>query len=270
MSENWVHKRLESGKIDVFPLGKNYEQANSIIHKVSSLLEIIGYDHSDDVISTIKNIVEDVDKSTGVLLPIDQNETQILLNEGIATLTLQPRGMEYLEKHGLCLDDIRLRRSTVAQAGRGVFAERSFHAEERIAPLPLLHIADKSKMNMFHWHENDEGIIEVTDEKMHDQLYLNYCFGDKRSSVLLCGTTTAIMVNHRSSSSLENVCNDGSFSEENRPSTLDGPNAYLRWADWDESNKEWLNLSYDELLNVSELRYIFSDYNLLHDTFNFF
>lgn len=228
---------------------KNYEQADSIVRKISSLVEDIGNDHSTEIISAIRNIVTDIDKSTGILLPKDYNETRILINDGISTLTLQKRGIKYLEEHGLCMDDIRVRRSTISQAGRGAFAERSFIAGERIAPLPLIHLTDKHKMDMFHWFENDEGGIEVTDEKMQDQLYINYCFGDKRSSVLLCGTTTSIMVNHRSSTSSASSCDNLSMGNECL-ALDDGPNAALRWADWDESNSEWLNMSYNELLNV--------------------
>jgi len=61
------------------------------------------------------------------------------------------RPQEWLEKHGTCGDHIKSGPSTIPQAGRGAFATRFLPEGTAVSHLPLIHISDKSVLEMFHF-----------------------------------------------------------------------------------------------------------------------
>ena len=105
------------------------------------------------------------------------------------------------------MDNLRAGVSTITGAGRGAFATRFIPKGSIIAPCPLVHIMDKTKLLMSS-NKNDH-----TNEKY--QLLLNYCFGHKKSSLLLCPTTSASLINH----------------------SKEGANAAYQWAQSSENQK---------------------------------
>jgi hypothetical protein len=155
--------------------------------------------------------------------PDSWNETEELLYEGGLKETRwkdRRRSMSWLHSHGTCADNMEARPSTIRQAGRGAFAARFLPEGSVVAPVPLIHLPDRS-------------ILDMTQRTAHDkivgkQLLLNYCMGHSKSSVLLCpyGIHTSF-VNHNQ--------------------TL--ANVRLRWADPVRSNHQadWLDLTVDEI-----------------------
>lgn len=119
-----------------------------------------------------------------------------------------------LEVHGKCLDNIRYGKSNIPHAGRGAFATRSIRSESVIfimellcllylfnmtfavsytegglvAPAPLLHIPDRDILTMYAEKLDDRTGEEYRDisKPIGHQLLVNYCFGHKASSILLC------------------------------------------------------------------------------------
>ena len=137
---------------------------------------------------------------------------------------MQSRSVEWIVENGFCLENLIPGKSTIPQAGQGAIAKFPLHKNERIVPAPLLQIVDRDVLFTFDHNGQRAGT----------QLLMNYCFGHRESSVLLCPDTNAILINHCSTRTKE--CN---------PS---GPNAEIRWAtDWEKDNEKWLQMSVKDL-----------------------
>ena len=139
------------------------------------------------------------------------------------------RSDEWLEEHGLCLDNIRSGPSTLPQAGRGAFATRHLKKDQVIAPAPLVQIARKH-LEIYNVDHTFKG----------HQLLLNYCYGHPTdSSLLLFPYASSVnYINHQLSN---NTDNDS------------GPNAYIRWTRNPHfvphhHHGEWLEVTVPELL----------------------
>lgn len=88
------------------------------------------------------------------------------------------RSLDFLKRHGKCLDNIRGGRSTVPGAGLGAFATRDLPAGTVVTASTLIHIPDKKFANMYEFVEDDferTGEHRVnTDKVVGKQLMLNY------------------------------------------------------------------------------------------------
>lgn len=135
----------------------------------------------------------------------------------------EKRTVEWIQENGLCVEHLIPAPSTLPQAGQGGFAQHKIKKGEIVVPAPLLQIADREVLNMY----DDEGNVKGK------QLLLNYCFGHKDTSLLLCPDTNAILINHCSTKT--NECGKG-------------PNAKFQWASWDPDTPSWLEMSVDEIL----------------------
>jgi len=98
-----------------------------------------------------------------------------------------------LRRDGLCLDHIRPGTSTIPHAGRGALATRSIKKGQFIAPVPLMPIMGRQVLK---------------DRHGNNQLFVNYLFGHKNSSILFFPYSPIV-----------NLINHG-----------DVPNAVLRWS----------------------------------------
>ncbi|KAL3815562.1 hypothetical protein ACHAXA_001966 [Cyclostephanos tholiformis] len=142
------------------------------------------------------------------------------------------RSLEWLETNGRCMDNIRPGNSTIRQAGRGAFASRYIPEGGLVAPGPLLHVANKSAFYLYanissasYLHDDDDDDDDDNDVPSGYQLLLNYCFGHRRSTVLLCPyTSPSAYINH-GSGELTNV-----VIRWSEPST---PNHNAHWLEED-------------------------------------
>jgi len=106
------------------------------------------------------------------------------------------RELEDLYSNGSCLDHLYVK--SAPGKGRGAFAKHSIPAGHVIAPLPLLHLSNRTILDMHRGtFVGDEYVPFVTDPATHAQLLLNYCFGHDESTLLLCpyGVTSSA-INH--------------------------------------------------------------------------
>ena len=147
---------------------------------------------------------------------------------------------EWLRNNGLCMDNLIQGHSEIEQAGRGAFATRTLKEGIMIAPAPLVHILDKAALNMYNHQVDDNFQYLVSNEIIGQQLLLNYCFGHKDSTKLLCpfGSNTAF-VNHSPT-----------------------PNAALRWSTHHSHQTEWLNKTVEELGSKLDIGLVLEYYAL--------
>jgi SET domain len=93
---------------------------------------------------------------------------------------------DFLRQEGICLDNIRPGQSTIINAGRGAFATRNIKKGALIAPAPLMPIMNRQAMKS---------------KKGKNQLFLNYLFGHKNSSLLFFPYSPVVnLINHASKS----------------------------------------------------------------------
>ena len=162
-------------------------------------------------------------------LPKDWNETFQVLQSDLMTHRKEQstRSLEWLAEHGICGDNMKEGLSEIPQAGRGAFATRPLKKDSIVAPLPLLHVAYRKRFDMYKRESDITGIKNKTNI-VGQQLLLNYCFGHRESTLLLCpyGLLTAL-INHGNE-----------------------PNVKLRWSDPSRSahEPEWLNKTVTDLV----------------------
>lgn len=140
----------------------------------------------------------------------------------------------WLNKYGLCVDNIRSGPSTVKDAGRGAFASRNLKLGATIVPVPMVPIANEDVMEMYTIFEDDNELKYDRDKSLGKQQIFNYCFGHPESSVLLMPVGPMVTyINHA-------------------PTGL-GANAYLRWSEhpYIYNDEELLDL-HPEQLAVTE------------------
>lgn len=112
------------------------------------------------------------------------------------------KSKKWLEKHGTCMDNLEYKPSTNPLAGRGAFATRRLKKGTVIAPMPMLHISDKSVMARYELlaREGDNGNTYYEHDPtkpLGDQLVINYCFGHPESSMLLLPVSSMVsQINH--------------------------------------------------------------------------
>jgi len=139
------------------------------------------------------------------------------------------RSLNYLVKHGKCLDNIRPDTSTIQHAGRGAFATRSIPKGDYVSIAPLIHIPERDVLNVYASKYDPETGEEIgRDFTKHTgyQLLLNYCFGHASSTMLLCpyGPGT-VFINHDSKS--PNVKLEWSIDPYHNASWLKQPVSYF-------------------------------------------
>jgi SET domain len=155
-------------------------------------------------------------------LPKQWDETNQVLENGLVDLRKQQstKSVEWLSEHGICGDNIREGLSEIPQAGRGAFATRFLRKGSPVASLPLLHIPNRKRFDIYARDVKNKSNV------VGQQLMLNYCLGHRHSTMVLCpyGLLTAL-VNHASE-----------------------PNVKLQWSDPTRSvhDPEWLNKTVED------------------------
>lgn len=139
------------------------------------------------------------------LLTLPENATHVdyLLEYGTQFLhyNRSVRSLEWLRENGICTDNIRPGNSTIPQAGRGGFATRNIPKGEVVAPVPLIHIPNRSIYNMYEVMVDttyaQHSVVRNVSAIVGHQLLLNYCFGHRQSTLLLCPYGVGMgLINH--------------------------------------------------------------------------
>lgn len=197
--EHWFKSRPED--MSTVPLPDNFEIVDDFLQKFKKLKGKYQRSHNpdftDDLWEAISFVHSYETRNTNAL-PRTAQDLQQALIVGSAK-SFEPYSVhtiDWLEEHGRCMDNIRPGNSTIEQAGRGAFASRFIPKGGLVAPGPLLHIPNKTVLNLYEpdpWGNRD------LDQMYGKQLILNYCFGHSKSTLLLCPyTSPSAYINHNS------------------------------------------------------------------------
>jgi hypothetical protein len=237
--------------IGYVPFLDDYKIADRMLKRFSNITDNFGY-KSDSHVAPTTQLSEDLFQLSRTILDTWPNRIFRALpkNSTMITNVLQHggtiqqdylrsiRNIDYLQTYGACMDHLYVESSKLLpHAGRGVFTSRPFKSGSIVASVPLIHIPDRKALTMYgesmynHGLQSDEPIRNETDP-IHQQLLLNYCFGHKQSSLLLCpyGIVSSL-INH-GTNALENI-------EHNEYKA----NLRIQWSTKVTKNPEWWNMS---------------------------
>ena len=168
------------------------------------------------------------------LLPNDEDSMRNIIKLGGTSYQHYDRSirsLKWLRQHGTCIDNIKDGISNIPHAGRGAFATRNIPSGSIVAPSPLIHIADRKVLDMPGVNAKEN--FSPGSSPVRRQLMLNYCFGHRLSTLLLCpyGVLTWL-INHSKQS----------------------PNTKLQWSknmrhrEWLERDiKDWVDITHSGL-----------------------
>lgn len=163
-------------------------------------------------------------------LPTDSEQVDEILDSGTAYIHYDrsQRPLEWLAENGMCMDHLEIRTSNIPQAGRGAFARRNMKAGTVVGPAPAIHVP-RSLLSMRPTeYGSGHPEIDADANPNHHQLILNYCWGHRHSSVVLCpyGSVTST-INH----------------------SRDKANVRLQWNQKLTQHPEWLSMPVKEWVN---------------------
>lgn len=193
--EDWFRMRPHLGPI---PLHRDLGKAGALFRKYMYMVEAtkkLGVSdevHDEIWDAFIRNTTFSRSRVLGSFHHHNPEELKLLkenpdLKELRRKQTIRTR--EWLEQHGTCGDHLRAGPSTLRQAGRGAFATRDLPKGTIVAHLPLIHIPHRKRLEMYKLgEENEDGERHPNEEmgKLPGQLLMNYCYGHRESSLLLC------------------------------------------------------------------------------------
>ena len=151
------------------------------------------------------------------------------------------RTPEWLKENGFCQDHIRPGRSTIAQAGRGAFANRFLPKGTAVGYSPLVHIGNAREILLINYT-----VPGTTETYTQEDLIINYSFGHKNSTVVLTPYGAMVLyINHH----------------------RERANVKVQWPDKEliAHKPEWLSENIEFLSNVHEKIGLSFNYVALRD-----
>jgi hypothetical protein len=174
------------------PLVGSFDDANELLEDFN-LLD----GKSEDLYRILVEICSIWNAGLGNALPKSYEDALIATKEDIGVLH-QPnatRDLEWLQEHGKCMDHIIPGRSTIENAGHGAFAKRFLPAGTVITGSPLI-LTDRNYTDMYNFEKVSDNKV-LRHERIGSQLLLNYCYGHRYSTLLLCPYGSGVnYINH--------------------------------------------------------------------------
>lgn len=197
--------------IGYIPFLDDFEVADQLLVKLDRLWNRTVYHHRHERHACISSLGEDCDVSEDLYQDVFQTAKEILSAWPTRTTMALPdsvhdipalqanggtaqkdynrsvRSLEFLEDHGTCMDHVAVQASDIPGAGRGAFATRFLSKGSVVAPIPLIHLPERSVLNIHSWgsYDPDDG-ENFHGDITHQQLLLNYCFGHDNTTMVLC------------------------------------------------------------------------------------
>ena len=123
------------------------------------------------------------------------------------------RTVDWLQKHGMCIDNIMIKQATNAEMGRGAFARRAISKGTLVAPAPLQSFPQR----------------QAFAQQEPEALFVNYCFQPKGMDILFFPYGPGVnMINH----------------------SRKQPNVELRWSTSPRHHGQWLDLPEEDFWKV--------------------
>lgn len=266
----WFESRAGLGPI---PLYEDLNVASSLLQKYTALqeqlrtrwpLENVGEKMASELweVFVQNTTYKDSRVLIGSFHHSEPNELETLQstfqnNVTAARIEESKRDLNWLREHGTCGDHIIAQPSTIPQASMGAFATRFLPMGTIVAQLPMIHVTNRSRFNMYALYPNNEGRqMPYNDEIIGQQLLLNYCFGHGDSSLLLCPYGPMVSyVNHNQSLANVKLRWGRSESGNHNPSLL---NSTLSELETDATAK--LAMEFISIRDIQEGEEIFLDY----------
>ena len=191
----------------------DYQHADQILEAIVKFLDEYDKDISPDLKEDILDFMLEKILGTAVgkrakvirsLIPANPKKLKSVQESGGTFMHRNSdmiKSQKWLQKHAICLDNLKGGKSTIPEAGRGAFATRKVAKGKIIAPSPMIHIANEELMNRYEIVETDnDGEVTLEHDMtkpMGQQLLINYCFGHRESSVLLFPIGSQVnLINH--------------------------------------------------------------------------
>jgi hypothetical protein len=210
--DRWFASREET--FGLIPLTEDYNVAQRMLNKFDKLrLEHFEGNNElrDDLYSLMKDTIGKSmwESRTMNALPQSADDAQKAADLGIHSL-YQPtaiRDIDFLQKYGKCMDNIRAGTSTLpsGQGGRGAFATRFLKKGSIVTGTPVHHVPNKDFATMFHMIKNktdgssdgEETWLRFVDEIESFQMLLNYCYSHTETTMMLCPYGSGVnYINH--------------------------------------------------------------------------
>jgi SET domain len=176
-------------------LPSTLEQVHVILqrHPTLRLLANANDDDNNDETDTNENDNEDEDSAS--------SSSTLLVSSVAKTLAMHiaadRRTPEWIRQHGVCVEQLKSGPSTIAGAGQGAFAQFAIAAGDIVVPAPLLQVIDRMALRIYNKNNNKHSSNpDGTKNGFTEQLLVNYCLGHAESTLLLCPTTNAALINH--------------------------------------------------------------------------
>jgi hypothetical protein len=196
---------MRKNEFGLVPLAVDYPIAEMLISKFASIASRLSYEARTSLWTLIKSVP--YESRICNAFPHTLNDADIVAREGMMGLH-QPRhvrSLEYLQRHGACLDLIAPGLSSIDQAGRGAFATRAVSQGQIITTAPLLHVPFRADLftmyeKLWYFEEDDwEWERDHASKPVGEQVIVNYCFGHVESTLLLCPYSSGVgYINHSS------------------------------------------------------------------------
>ena len=209
--KDWFLSR--DGVFSLVPVTASFEKAQEFLKVYGRLL--VGSDNEEDLIEDKMALDDDAQRDLWELiktfpyptrerqaLPDDHKDAIRAIHGDIQIIEKENsiRDMKYLKENGKCVDNIVPGMSNIPHAGRGAFATRFIPKGGLVHPAPVVHITDKSAVNMYNETIGNTTGKMVRDEKVgvvQKQIIYNYMFGHPNSTVLLFPySSNAAYINH--------------------------------------------------------------------------
>jgi hypothetical protein len=175
----------------MLPSVEEYTRADEIVNELmTSNLDLTEAQWIDVLHRIQHEILGSIDRKIAKMLPKSYFELKRAHERGMARLHLRDRSLAWIQSNGQCLDSIREGESSIADAGRGAFATYQFSKGAVITVSPLVQI---SNPQVLEFRERNH-----TNPNATHQLLFNYCYGHRKSELLLCPTTQVALMNHDS------------------------------------------------------------------------
>jgi hypothetical protein len=199
--DKWFMQRLHLFPYN-FPVPSSYDKASRFLHRFKR--KVRSEKHQQLVYDFIFDLRDNIWDDSRFLqaLPHDLESVRLALKDGIKSLFQKnaTRSIDYLRKHGSCLDNIRSGNSTIPGASRGAFANRFLAKNKTITVSPLIHILDPTLLDINHFAFDMEARTYTKYERIGYQLVKNYCLGHEDTTILLCPYGNGVgYINHNQS-----------------------------------------------------------------------